>query len=205
MYDGHQVPADDLRQLEQAAGGDTCAAILLTEPREIETVAEYVAEANAAQCADPKFVNELIEWFRFNRAEAERTGDGLYVACTGSRDLPRWLGKLIMRSRYSARARNDIDMKHIRSSAGIAVFVADRYTRGHWIDVGRHYERFALQATALGVRNAFINQPVEAAVVRAQFASWLGLHRRTPDLIVRFGYGPEMPWSRRRPVEQLLV
>ena len=31
----------------------------------------------------------------------------------------------------------------------------------HWIEVGRACQRFALQATALGLKCAFINQPVE--------------------------------------------
>jgi hypothetical protein len=71
--------------------------------------------------------------------------------------------------------------------------------------VGRCYERFALQATVLGIRNAFLNQPVEVAVLRPPFAAELGLTAQRPDLVVRFGRGPALPRSLRRPVEAVLV
>jgi hypothetical protein len=51
----------------------------------------------------------------------------------------------------------------VRSSAGIAVFVGPVNDKAGWIAVGRSCERFALQATALGVRTAHLNQPVEVA------------------------------------------
>ena len=85
------------------------------------------------------------------------------------------------------------------------MFASDRNDKAHWIEVGRCYERFALQATALGVRTAFVNQPVEVAGIRPRLASTLGLGDRRPDLVVRFGRGPEMPRSLRRPVEAVLV
>jgi hypothetical protein len=73
------------------------------------------------------------------------------------------------------------------------------------VEVGRCYQRFALAATALDIRNAFVNQPVEVPAVRAQFAAWLGLGAQRPDLVVRFGRGPSMPPSLRRPVEAVIA
>jgi len=64
---------------------------------------------------------------------------------------------------------------------------------------------FGLQATALGVRNAFVNQPVEVGSIRPRFASGLGLGGLRPGLVVRFGRGPAMPLSMRRPVEAVMV
>ena len=93
----------------------------------------------------------------------------------------------------------------MRSSAGIAVFVGQTADKAHWVEVGRCYERFALQATALGIRNAFLNQPVEVAALRPPFADALGLSGQRPDLVVRFGRGPAMPRSLRRPVDAVLV
>jgi hypothetical protein len=77
--------------------------------------------------------------------------------------------------------------------------------QAHWVEVGRACQRFALQATALGLKQAFINQPVEVPQVRQQFASFLGIGDRLPDLVLRFGFGPELPKSLRRPVEQLMA
>ena len=74
----------------------------------------------------------------------------------------------------------------------------------HWIEAGRCYERLALQADALGLRTAFINQPVEVPRLRSQFATFLGIGSRRPDLIVRIGRGPDMPRTLRRPVEEVI-
>ena len=82
------------------------------------------------------------------------------------------------------------------------MFVSERNDPGHWVEAGRCYERFALQAAALGIRNAMLNQPVEVGVIRPQFGAWLGLGpNERPDLVVRFGRGPGMPLSMRRPVQ----
>jgi len=62
-----------------------------------------------------------------------------------------------------------------------------------------------LQATALGLKYAFVNQPVEVARLRRQLAAYLGLGARLPDLVVRFGAGPELPKSLRRPVAQVIA
>jgi len=103
------------------------------------------------------------------------------------------------------KSENERYAKQIRSSAGIAVFVSDVSDKAHWVEAGRRYERFALQATALGIRNAFLNQAVEVASIRPQFAAALGLGTRRPHLVVRFGRGPTLPWSMRRPVQSVLV
>jgi hypothetical protein len=142
-----------------------------------------------AQLGDPQFVNELTDWLRFNAAEAEHRGDGLFGPSFGMPAIPRWIGRVVMRILASARAQNEKDLRYLRSSAGVAVFVSDHNDPEHWLDVGRRYERFALQATALGLRNAFMNQPVEVASLRGQLATWLGIADRRPDLMVRFGYG----------------
>jgi hypothetical protein len=61
----------------------------------------------------------------------------------------------------------------------------------------RTYERFALKATALGVRTAFVNQPIEVPAVCSQFAEWLGIGSRRPDLVVRLGRGPFNVFAKR--------
>lgn len=195
----------ELKQLEQAGRGEGVTVLLLTEKNQIETVLEYVVQGNTAQVQDPAFVEELKSWVRFSDDEAVRCGDGLCSRPLGSPSVPRWLGSMLFDIFLRPKKENDKHAKHIRSSAGLAVFVSEADDTRHWVEVGRCYERFALQATALNIRNAFLNQPVEVAGLRAQFASVLGLGNFRPDLVVRFGYGPEMPRSLRRPVESVIV
>jgi hypothetical protein len=56
-----------------------------------------------------------------------------------------------------------------------------------------------------GIRNAFLNQPVEEASLRHDFARALGLESGRPDLVVGFGRGSEIPSSLRRPVEAVIL
>ena len=154
---------------------------------------------------DPAFMVELKQWIRFSGDEAVRAGDGLYAASSGNPSLPSWLGSLLFGLFFTPKNENDKYAKHVRSSAGIAVFVSDAPGPAQWVEVGRCYERFALQSAALGIRNAMLNQPVEVATLRPQFAAFLGIGTRRPDLVVRFGRGPKLPSSLRRPVEAVLV
>jgi len=204
-FDGKPLAPEELRLLEAAGTGNGVAVILLTEREAMERVLEYVVEGNTMQTNNPAFVNELESWIRFSDGEAIRTGDGLAARSTGNPPAPRWLGRLLFRTFFRAKPENDKYARHIRSSAGIAVFLSDVDDRNHWVEAGRCYERFALQATALGIRNAFVNQPVEESRLRPDFAKALGLGDRRPDLVVRFGRGKEMPRSLRRPVESVLV
>jgi hypothetical protein len=204
-YDGKPLSNEDLGMLERAGTGKGVRLILITERAAMERVLEYVVQGNTAQINDPAFVDELKAWIRFSGEEAVRTGDGLFAASSGNPSAPRWLGSRLFSLLLTAKSENEKYAKHVRSSAGIAVFVSDTDDKAHWVEVGRCYERFALQSAALGIRNAFLNQPLEVSALRPQFAAFLGVHGRRPDLIVRFGRGPKMPPSLRRPLQAVLV
>lgn len=204
-YDGKPLSGEELRLLARAGTSDSVTMLVLTEHAAMERVLDFVMQGNVAQMADPAFVEELEAWVRFDGRDAARTGDGLYSAASGNPSVPPWLGRLAFRWAVTAKGENDKVARQIRSSAGIAVFVGRAADKAHWVDVGRCYERFALQATALGIRNAMVNQPVEVASIRPAFAAAVGLAGRRPDLVVRFGRGPAMPSSLRRPVQAVLV
>ncbi|MDR5892789.1 Tat pathway signal protein [Halomonas mongoliensis] len=203
-YDGTSLAADELALLQAAGSREGVSLLLLTEPDAIERALGFILEANARQLQAPAFRRELAAWIRFNDSEAVEKGDGLSGRATGNPQAPRWLGTLLLRAMLRPKAENAKVARQVRSSAGLAVFVSAQDDRAHWVEAGRCYQRFALQATALGIRNAFVNQPVEEASVRPAFARALGLAQGRPDLVVRFGRGPAMPRSLRRPLEQVL-
>ena len=203
-YDGKPLSSAELSLLERAGTSSGVRLLLLTERLELERVLDHVVQGNTAQLANPAFVKELKAWIRFNGNDAVRTRDGLFSVSSGNPAIPAWLGDLALGWFFTAKGENDKIAHQVRSSAGIAVFVGEAADKAHWVDVGRAYERFALQATALGIRNAFLNQPVEVAAVRSPFAAALGLTGQRPDLVVRFGRGPTLPPSLRRPVEAVM-
>ena len=204
-FDGKPLSVAELNLLEQAGAGRGVSIRLLTDKPSMEQVLEFVVAGNSNQMNDAAFMNELKQWIRFSDAEALRAGDGLATRTTGNPSVPRWLANPLFGWFLSADSENAKYAKHIRSSAGIAVFVSDADDKAHWIEAGRCYERFALQATALGIRTAFVNQPVEVASIRPRFASLLGVAGKRPDLVVRFGRGPAMPGSLRRDVDAVLT
>lgn len=205
LYDGQPVSTAHLALLEAAAQEEGVAALIFTDPADRDAILEFVVAGNTAQMDDPAFVAELAAWLRFSSTRAVETGDGLFAACSGNPVLPEWIGRRVFPLVFRTESENDRYRAQVRSSAGIAVFVGAQADPQHWIRVGRSFQRFALQATALGIRTAHVNQPVEVPSVRAEFARWLGMPDARPDLVVRFGMAPAMPMSLRRPLGAVLV
>jgi nitroreductase len=204
-YDGRAVATADLEALAAAGRIPGVDLILVSDRRQVERVLDLVVAGNTAQMADPAFVHELKRWLRFNPRQALETGDGLFSAASGNPTAPAWLGGLLFDLLFRATTENDKYARQLRSSAGVAIFVSERDDKDHWVRAGRACQRFALQATALGLRHAFVNQPVEVAALRPQLASLVGMSDRRPDMVMRFGHGPRLPFSPRRPVEAVLA
>ncbi len=205
LYDGSLVTAADLRMLAAAGAVPGVDLILITDRAQIDRVRDLVVTANSVQMDEAAFVRELKTWLRFSPREAIARGDGLFSAATGNPTLPAWLGPRVFDWGFRVGAENDKYARQIASSAGIAVFVSQKEDREHWVLAGRACQRFALQVTALGLKCAFVNQPVEVAKLRPELVRLIGLSGRRPDLVMRFGYGPTLPYSARRPIEGTML
>ena len=203
-YDASAVSPTDLAIL-QAATLPSVDLVLITERAAITRLGHLVIAANTTQMADPAFVAELKHWLRFSPKAAMTTGDGLYSAASGSPALPDWLGPRLFDIAFTPKSETAKYARQVASSSGIAVFAGASATPAQWVQVGRACQRFALQATALGLKLAFLNQPVEVAGFRAELASLAGLPGRRPDIVMRFGRAAAMPWSVRRPVEAVMA
>ncbi|MCP1335111.1 Acg family FMN-binding oxidoreductase [Futiania mangrovi] len=203
-YDGRPVPAHQHDLLRQAGTVGLARAVLVTDADMRAGIADLVAEGDRAQLDDPAFREELTGWMRFSDATAIRTGDGLSGRTVGQPALPDWLARPLVGLMLSGKAQARTDRRNIESSPVLAVIVAAGEGPETWVDAGRASERFQLQATALGLASAFLNQPVEVPHLRPRLTALLGLADETPQLILRAGYGPEMPYSQRRPVRSVI-
>ena len=204
-YDGKAVGASDLKALSAAAAVPGVDLVLVTDRPKMNQIRDLIMAGNTAQIADPAFIRELKSWLRFNPRQALKTADGLYSAASGNPAIPSWLGPLVFDFVFRAAAENDKIARQIGSSAGLAVFVSQKDDPEHWVLAGRSSQRFALAATALGLKLAFVNQTVEVARLRPELAKLAGMPGRRPDLVMRFGYGASLPYSARRPVEAVLT
>ena len=203
-FDGQPVSTQNLGLLTAAATGAGVAPLLFTGPA-MEPLLEYVTAGNAQQMGDDRFKTEMVHWVRFNDREALASRDGLLGRGSGNPSLPRWVAQLFIGSALNAKTQDKKDAANIRSSAGLLLFTSAGNDPAAWLDTGRAYERFALRATALGLKNSFINQPCEVPALRAQVQAHLSLNGAFPQLLARFGYGPAMPRSLRRPVSEVLL
>ena len=204
VYDGRPVSAEHLKALAEAATLPGIDLVLITQRSRIDSVRDLVLAGNSVQLSDRAFLVELKRWLRFSPRQALETGDGLFAGASGNPAVPAWIGPHLFDLVFRAATENDKYANQIRSSAGIAVFVSQKDDREHWVQAGRACQRFALKATALGLKLAFLNQPVEVADLRPELSALLGMPGRRPDLVMRFGYGPELPFSARRPVSAVL-
>lgn len=203
-YDGQPVPVADLDQVQATPLEPGITLRFVTDPAAMATVVDYVAQGNLRQYADKAFVEELLAWLRFNKKEALSSLDGLYSRCSGNPEVPHWLGRMFV-SGTKPQQQADADTAKLRSSPGAVVIAADADDKAAWVRTGQVYERLALTMTALSIKSAFLNQPIEVAELRSQFQSALGLGQAAPQLLLRYGYAAALPRSLRRPVEQVLI
>lgn len=207
MYDEKKIPKTDVIKLLKAGEYDTVHVKSFdTKSKEIEPVIDLVKEANRIQFSDKRFVEELISWIRFTKKETETKKDGLSAKVMGFPHVPRWLGRLILKTFVKPESEAKKTEKQIRSSSHLLLFICKKNDKRHWVDTGRLFQRTALTAASLGIAHAHVNMPCEVESVRKKLSGLLGL---TPDekpmLLIRLGYADEAPRSPRRPLNEVLV
>jgi hypothetical protein len=195
------IDLDNLQTLQLEPGVNLQFA---TNSTALETLLEYVNLGNQIQYTDPAFINELIKWLRFNKKEALSSMDGLYSACSGNPQVPRFIGQMFV-SGTKPQQQADADAAKFRTSPVAVVVASESDDKISWVRTGQVYERLALTATSMGIKSALLNQPIEVKELRSQFQSAIGLGNKIPQLLVRFGYADDMPKSLRRPVDWVLI
>lgn len=204
-YDGRKLADRDLRRLEEAGRRATVDCRIFSGEAELAELCDLVVEANTCQLENNAFIGELADWIRFNDSHALEERDGLYSGAMGSPRIPAWLGRRLLPFVLRPASENKKYAAQVRSSAGLAVFCARQDGPEGWVEAGRAYQHFALVATQMSLKHAFVNQPVEVAAMRPKLAGLAGFAGRRPNLLVRFGYGPQAPYSLRRPVGDVIM
>ncbi|WP_349368235.1 Acg family FMN-binding oxidoreductase [Salinarimonas sp.] len=205
LYDGRPAAVNAIDRMVAAAATHGVELIYVSHPTRLEQLTELIVAGNAMQMDDSGFVGELKSWLRYAPRDAVARGDGLYGPCAGNPTLPAWLGPLVLPLVFRKSPETKKLLRQIRSSSGLLVFVASEDTRAGHVAAGRAYQRAALQATADGLKLAFVNQTVEVPAQRAKLCELLGLGDRRPNLVLRVGHAPAMPKSLRRPVEEVVL
>jgi hypothetical protein len=86
----------------------------------------------------------------------------------------------------------------------LALLWTDGDSPRDWLAAGQALARVLLRATADGVSASFFNQALELAELRDRTAVAAAVPGR-PQLLLRLGYGRELPATPRRALDEVLV
>ena len=203
-YSGKKIPEQDLKILRNSFDFQGVSARLFGQ-NEFQLLEPFIIEGSNRQFRNNKFVTELIQWCRFSGKEAKGKRDGLWTESMGLPNVGRFIGTIIMKHFISPESEAKRWRKLIYSSSGFALFIADKNDITHWVNLGRAFQRFALIATKLNMSHAHVNMPCEEIEVRKKMADRLELSGKHPLLLIRFGYSNKMPYSFRRPADEVVT
>lgn len=204
-YKHEPVRSSVLEQLMEQGKNECVEIIFITDKGKIKELEPFILEASDLQFGNKQFINELVDWIRFSKREAEEKGDGIWGASMGMPGTGRFIGSIIMKHLVSAKTERKRWKNLIDKSAGFALFIVKENSKRNWIRLGQSFQRFGLKATQLNLKHAHVNMPCEEISVRNQLIRHFNIDNgRHPLLLVRFGYAQAMPYSVRLPLEHIL-
>lgn len=198
LYNKTSIPVEDLEELRAMPTENGVNIRFFYDENDIRQFIPFMVQANVIQMSNPEFIKELIQWMRFSEREAVQKGDGLYTACSGIPAMGQILGSFVLKNILTAKSVNIRLRKQLENSSALALFTTSDNDVEDWVKTGMVFQRFALTATKLGLMHSFINSPCQINQVSKKMANELGLHGDLPQLLVRLGYSPKMPFSFRR-------
>ncbi|NDV68891.1 nitroreductase [Dysgonomonas sp. 25] len=206
IYNGQMVSADTINLLKRVFDESPVNAYFYEKgTAEFDSIANYVVMGNVLQMQDKAFKKELRSWMRFNKKHQDEMNDGLSYAVFGAPNLPKFIVKPILSKAVNEKSQNKGDKKKIASSSHFVLLTTASNTCEEWIKLGIILERFLLKSTRLGIIHAYMNQPNEVSHLSAAMAETLNISDEHPTILLRIGYGEKMPYSKRMPVEKVIL
>ena len=154
---------------------------------------------NEAMVADDDSTARTAERRRW--VGGDRAYDGVPSSALGSRIAG---GDPVVRELAATEADAARPVADFEREPQLAV-LATRYDGPiEWLRAGQALEHVLLEATARGVSTSLLNQAIEHEELRVQINDPLGPWQR-PQAVIRFGYGPPVPPTPRRSIEDVLV
>lgn len=169
------------------------------------TLADFIYQGNQTLFSNDNFRNELLDWIRFNKKDVQKNRDGLAYNVLGSLALPKWLGRPIVKTFLKPKSQNKKEKEKLQSSSHLVLITTQENTPKNWILAGQELERFLLQCTELGIAVAFSNQPCEVEQIANKLKTKIAINDHFPMLLMRIGYAKPMPYSVRKPLENVII
>ena len=205
-YDANPAAESVLEQLRGEVKNDLVNIIFFTDKNKINELEPFIIEGSNTQFNNKQFIDELVNWIRFNKNDAQRKGDGLWASSLGFPNMPYLVGNLVIKRFFTARSEVKRWKNLIQKSAGFALFVIKGNSKEEWVKLGQSFQRFGLKATQLKLKHSHVNMPCEEVKVRKKMIQYFKIENgMQPLLLIRFGYSKAMPYSFRLPLEKVLI
>jgi nitroreductase len=200
-FEKREVPETMLIALQEEAHAEGAWFYIVQGEEERNAVADLIVLGDGMQWADKHFRRELALWARPSRS---RNQDGIPAYALSFGDL---LSQASLRAGRTFRLGNGkaaSDRQLATGSPVLAVLGTDVDSPYDWLMAGQALARVLLYARSQGIWASFLNQPIEVPDVR------LMLHNMIervgfPQLLLRMGYGPEVPATPRRSLSEVLL
>jgi nitroreductase len=200
-FEQREVPAPVLVALQAMAHAEGTWFYVLQGEYDRSAVANLVALADRMQWADTHFRRELAAWTRSNRSQ-RRDGIPGYALSLG--DLASYVGPVLARTFDVGNGQAAKDRQLAAGSPVLAVLLTDVDTAYDWFIAGQAVERILLYARSQGIWASFLNQPIEVPQIRLMLYNIIE-RVGFPQLLLRMGYGSEVPPTPRRSVNEVLL
>lgn len=201
LFLAEQVPAEVLDELAEAAAREGAWFEAITDDHRREAIAAVVAEADRAQWSNREFRHELAGWVR---TDAEHQADGIPTREMGVRDWMSFAGPALVRTFNRGNDQAARDQEIASHSPVLALLGTDSDETLSWLLGGQALQSVLLHAQADGVCVSHLNQPVEVPELRPQLASFVG-RVGFPQVLLRLGYGTQVPPTPRRSLRSVLL
>jgi len=155
--------------------------------RKIEEIANLHSQTAAEYAMNKAFARELSNWLRYNKTEQ---GDGMPGFVSGIKTGPSLVGRYVIRfvpKVLKVLAKKDKGL--IMSSATVGIITSAKNNAEAWIDVGKKYQQFALQATLLGLSSTPLAAMIEKELAATRLARLFEVSAdERPQMFFRLGY-----------------
>ena len=164
-------------------------------------LAEIIAENDERLGRDPAYREELAQWL-VPRGSGRR--DGVPMSKRDVASTMPVAGPMLVRHVDHGVEVAQHERQLVVAAPMIGVLGTAFDAPRAWLAAGEALEAVMLRATHRGLGVSFLNQAVESRDLRAQIARACK-SGGFPQLVLRFGYGPGMDATPRRPLEEVVV
>ncbi|WSX86231.1 nitroreductase family protein [Micromonospora sp. NBC_00898] len=189
------VPPEVLEELSAAASSEH-GELVAVDPALRDAVFGIARTAEHRRRNDPQYWMELGRWTRHTPDRR----DGVPPEAFGPWPV---LESVPIRDFGLVEPANRRAVRQFEHEPTVAVLYTDGDGPREWLRAGQALERTLLTAAIRGVATTLMTQPLEIPELRALLAD--PITGRTPQAIIRVGYGPPSPPTPRRPLSDVLL